>query len=103
MGRAWYDDGKMFGKKNTFYDFIDCGEYVVRERYTSRDRFIAHGGSAGGLLMGAVANMSEGLFHAIVADVPFVDAINTMLDASIPLTAQEWEQWGNPAEPAAYA
>jgi oligopeptidase B len=103
MGRAWYDGGKMFGKMNTFFDFIDCAEFLVRERYTSSDRVVAHGGSAGGLLMGAIANLRGDLFHAIVADVPFVDVINTMLDASIPLTAQEWEQWGNPAEPRAYA
>jgi oligopeptidase B len=102
MGRAWYDEGKMFGKMNTFFGFIDCGEYLVRERYTSSDRLVAHGGSAGGLLMGAIANLSGDLFHAVVADVPFVDVINTMLDASIPLTAQEWEQWGNPAEAGAY-
>jgi oligopeptidase B len=102
MGRAWYDEGKMFGKMNTFFDFIDCGEYLVRERYTSSDRLVAHGGSAGGLLMGAIANLGGDLFHAVVADVPFVDVINTMLDASIPLTAQEWEQWGNPAEAGAY-
>jgi oligopeptidase B len=102
MGRAWYDDGKMFGKMNTFFDFIDCAEYLVRERYTGRDRLVAHGGSAGGLLMGAIANLRGDLFHAVVADVPFVDVINTMLDSTIPLTAQEWEQWGNPAEPAAY-
>ena len=102
MGRAWYDEGKMFGKMNTFFDFIDCGQYLVRERYTSSDRLVAHGGSAGGLLMGAVANLGGDLFHAVVADVPFVDVINTMLDASIPLTAQEWEQWGNPAEAGAY-
>jgi oligopeptidase B len=103
MGRAWYDDGKMYGKMNSFFDFIDCAEFLVRERYTSRDHLVAHGGSAGGLLMGAIANLGGDLFHAIVADVPFVDVINTMLDSSIPLTAQEWEQWGNPAEPAAYA
>ena len=103
MGRAWYDDGKMFGKMNTFFDFIDCAEFLVRERYTGRDRLVAHGGSAGGLLMGAIANLRGDLFHAVVADVPFVDVINTMLDASIPLTAQEWEQWGNPADPTAYA
>jgi oligopeptidase B len=102
MGRAWYDEGKMFGKMNTFFDFIDCAEYLVRERYTSNDRLVAHGGSAGGLLMGAVANLGGDLFHAVVADVPFVDVINTMLDASIPLTAQEWEQWGNPVEAGAY-
>lgn len=103
MGRSWYDDGKMFGKMNTFLDFIDCAEFLVRERYSASDRLVAHGGSAGGLLMGAVANLRGDLFHAIVADVPFVDVINTMLDASIPLTAQEWEQWGNPADAAAYA
>ena len=103
MGRAWYDDGKMFGKMNTFFDFIDCADFLVRERYSTPARIVAHGGSAGGLLMGAIANLGADRFHAIVADVPFVDVINTMLDASIPLTAQEWEQWGNPAEPAAYA
>ncbi len=103
MGRAWYDDGKMFGKMNTFFDFIDCAGLLLRERYSSADHLVAHGGSAGGLLMGAIANLGGDLFHAIVADVPFVDVINTMLDSSIPLTAQEWEQWGNPAEPKAYA
>ena len=103
MGRAWYDNGKMFGKMNSFLDFIDCAECLVRERYSSTDHMVAHGGSAGGLLMGAVANLRGDLFHAIVADVPFVDVINTMLDPSIPLTAQEWEQWGNPADAAAYA
>jgi oligopeptidase B len=103
MGRHWYDDGKMMKKWNTFNDFIDCAEFLARERYTSPDRLVAHGGSAGGLLMGVIANERADLFHAIVADVPFVDVINTMLDASIPLTAQEWEQWGNPAEADAYA
>jgi oligopeptidase B len=102
MGRAWYDDGKMMKKLNTFHDFIDVAEHLVRERYTSPERLVANGGSAGGLLMGAVANLRPDLFRAIVADVPFVDVINTMLDASIPLTAQEWEQWGNPAEREAY-
>ena len=96
MGRQWYDHGKMMHKMNTFTDFIDVAEHLVRERYTSRDRLAANGGSAGGLLMGAVANLAPDLFKVIVADVPFVDVINTMLDASIPLTAQEWEQWGNP-------
>jgi oligopeptidase B len=96
MGRAWYDDGKMMRKKNTFFDFIDCAEFLVREKYTSTDRLAANGGSAGGLLMGAIANLRPDLFHTVVADVPFVDVINTMLDASIPLTAQEWQQWGNP-------
>ncbi len=102
MGRGWYVAGKMMQKMNTFTDFIDAGEYLVREGYTSRDRLAANGGSAGGLLMGAVANMAPDLFRVIVADVPFVDVINTMLDASIPLTAQEWEQWGNPATPEHY-
>ena len=97
MGRSWYDDGKMLKKLNTFHDFIDAAAHLVRERYTSHDRLVAHGGSAGGLLMGAVANMRPDYFRAIVADVPFVDVINTMSDASIPLTAQEWEQWGNPS------
>jgi oligopeptidase B len=97
MGRAWYDEGKMLNKKNTFTDFIAAAEHLVRERYTSSDRLAIRGGSAGGLLMGAVVNMRRDLFKVVVADVPFVDVINTMLDASIPLTAQEWEQWGNPA------
>jgi oligopeptidase B len=103
MGRQWYDDGKMLKKKNTFYDFIDVAEELVRQRYTSPDRLVANGGSAGGLLMGAVVNMRPDLFRAVVADVPFVDVINTMLDASLPLTAQEWEQWGNPRNPEQYA
>jgi oligopeptidase B len=98
MGRQWYDDGKMLKKKNTFNDFIDAGEYLVKAGYTRPDRLVANGGSAGGLLMGAVANMRPDLYKAIVADVPFVDVINTMLDDSLPLTAQEWEQWGNPKE-----
>jgi oligopeptidase B len=102
MGRAWYDDGKMMKKMNTFTDFIDVAEHLVRERYTSSDRLAANGGSAGGLLMGVVANLRPDLFRTIVADVPFVDVVNTMLDASIPLTAQEWLQWGNPNEPEAY-
>jgi oligopeptidase B len=96
MGRGWYDDGKMLSKRNTFFDFEDVAEWLVKERYTSADRLVANGGSAGGLLMGVVANERPDLFRAIVADVPFVDVINTMLDASLPLTAQEWLQWGNP-------
>jgi len=104
MGRQWYDDGKMMKKKNTFNDFVDVGQYLVDNKYTSKDRLIANGGSAGGLLMGAVVNMRPDLFKAVVADVPFVDVINTMMDASIPLTAQEWQQWGDPhiAEQYAY-
>jgi oligopeptidase B len=103
MGRPWYDDGKMLRKMNTFTDCIACGEHLVRERYTSADRLVAHGGSAGGLLMAAVANLRPDLWRAVVADVPFVDVINTMLDESIPLTAQEWEQWGNPKVAEHYA
>ena len=103
MGRRWYDDGKMLKKKNTFNDFIDVAEELIRRKYTTSERLVANGGSAGGLLMGAVANMRPDLFRAIVADVPFVDVINTMSDASLPLTAQEWEQWGNPAVPEQYA
>ncbi|HWK89051.1 MAG TPA: S9 family peptidase [Longimicrobium sp.] len=97
MGRAWYDQGKMLNKRNTFTDFTAVAEHLVRERWTSSDRLAIRGGSAGGLLMGAVVNMRPDLFRVVVADVPFVDVINTMLDASIPLTAGEWEQWGNPA------
>ena len=103
MGRAWYDQGKMMNKKNTFNDFVDVGQYLVDNHYTSKDRLIANGGSAGGLLMGAVVNMRPDLFKAVVADVPFVDVINTMMDASIPLTAQEWQQWGDPHDPTQYA
>ena len=91
MGEQWHDDGKLMNKKNTFNDFVDVGQYLVDNHYTSKDRLIANGGSAGGLLMGAVVNMRPDLFKAVVADVPFVDVINTMMDASIPLTAQEWQ------------
>jgi oligopeptidase B len=103
MGRQWYDDGKMMKKKNTFFDFIDVAEYLVKSGYTRPDRLVANGGSAGGLLMGVVANLRPDLFKAIVADVPFVDVINTMLDKSLPLTAQEWEQWGSPEKADEFA
>jgi oligopeptidase B len=96
MGRQWYDDGKMMNKKNTFNDFVDVAEYLEKAKYTSADKMVANGGSAGGLLMGAISNMRPDLFRAIVADVPFVDVINTMMDASLPLTSQEWQQWGDP-------
>jgi oligopeptidase B len=96
MGRAWYDEGKMLKKMNTFNDFIDVAQYLVDNKFTNTNKLIAQGGSAGGLLMGAVNNMRPDLFRAVVADVAFVDVINTMLDASIPLTAQEWKQWGDP-------
>ncbi|MBX9929805.1 MAG: S9 family peptidase [Gemmatimonadaceae bacterium] len=102
MGRPWYDDGKMMKKMNSFTDFIDAGRHLVAERITAPSRLAANGGSAGGLLMGAVVNLAPELWNAVVADVPFVDVINTMSDASIPLTAQEWEQWGNPAVEAEY-
>jgi oligopeptidase B len=103
MGRAWYDDGKMLRKKNTFTDFTAAAEHLVRDGYTASDRLAIRGGSAGGLLMGAVTNMRPDLFRAVVADVPFVDVINTMLDASIPLTTQEWQQWGNPSREPDYS
>jgi oligopeptidase B len=94
MGRQWYEDGKLMKKKNTFTDFISAGEYLVDQKYTSKGHLYAHGGSAGGLLMGAVANMAPNLWNGIIADVPFVDVINTMLDESIPLTTNEFDEWG---------
>ena len=96
MGRAWYEDGKLLKKKNTFTDFIDCAEYLVAEKFTDPGRLFANGGSAGGLLMGAVVNMRPDLFKGVVAGVPFVDVITTMLDTSIPLTTGEFDEWGNP-------
>jgi len=102
MGRRWYEDGKMLRKRNTFTDFIAVAEHLIRERYTSSDRVAIRSGSAGGLLMGAVINLRPDLFRAVIADVPFVDVINTMLDASIPLTTQEWKQWGNPSRQPDY-
>jgi oligopeptidase B len=102
MGRQWYEDGKMMKKKNTFYDFIDAGKFLVSEKYTSPDHLYAMGGSAGGLLIGAVVNMEPQLFKAAISQVPFVDVINTMLDESIPLTTNEFDEWGNPKNPEAY-
>jgi oligopeptidase B len=96
MGRHWYEDGKMLKKKNTFTDFIDCGKHLINEQYTSKGKLFAQGGSAGGLLMGVVINMAPDLWHGVIADVPFVDVINTMLDESIPLTTNEFDEWGNP-------
>jgi oligopeptidase B len=95
-GYRWYKDGKLESKPNTFTDFIAAGEHLAREGFTARGRIIANGGSAGGMLMGAVANMAPDLFLGIIADVPFVDVLNTMLDASLPLTPPEWQEWGNP-------
>lgn len=103
MGRRWYDDGKLMRKQNTFSDFIACARHLVDTGWTTADRLIAEGGSAGGLLMGAVANQAPELFGGIVAQVPFVDALTTMLDASLPLTVPEYDEWGNPEEdPAVY-
>lgn len=102
MGRQWYEDGKLMKKKNTFTDFISAGEYLVEQKFTSKKHLYAHGGSAGGLLMGAVSNMAPDLWNGIIADVPFVDVINTMLDESIPLTTNEFDEWGNPKKKDAY-
>jgi oligopeptidase B len=102
LGEEWREQGRMMRKMNTFTDFIDCAEHVVQNRYTSCDRLIIQGGSAGGLLVGAVANMRPDLFKAVVAQVPFVDVVNTMLDASLPLTTSEYIEWGNPNEKAAF-
>jgi oligopeptidase B len=103
MGKPWHDDGRMKKKMNTFTDFIAAAEHLVVERLTSPGRLVIEGGSAGGLLVGAVVNMRPDLFKAVVSKVPFVDVINTMSDASLPLTAGEWEEWGNPADPEDYA
>ncbi len=102
MGRAWYDDGRKLHKKNSFADFIDVTRHLVALRYAAKDKVFAIGGSAGGLLMGAVANLSPGDYRGIVAQVPFVDVVTTMLDDSIPLTTNEYDEWGNPNERADY-
>ncbi|HEV7766582.1 MAG TPA: S9 family peptidase [Thermoanaerobaculia bacterium] len=102
MGKEWHEQGRMMTKKNTFTDFIDVADYLVKEGYTSKDKLAISGGSAGGLLMGAVVNMRPDLFKAVMAYVPFVDVINTMLDSSLPLTTQEYMEWGNPNEKDAY-
>jgi oligopeptidase B len=102
MGRQWYEDGKFLRKRNTFTDFVACARHLVAEGYTSSDRLVAMGRSAGGLLMGAVTNMAPGLFKGVVAGVPFVDVVTTMLDESIPLTAGEYEEWGDPRDPEYY-
>jgi oligopeptidase B len=104
MGRHWYEDGKLLRKQNTFGDFIACGRHLIAEGWTSADRMVAEGGSAGGLLMGAVANQAPAQWAGVVAAVPFVDALTTMLDSSLPLTVVEYEEWGNPeADPEVYA
>jgi len=102
LGREWYEDGKLFNKKNTFYDFIDCGKFLIEKKYTNNDHLYAAGGSAGGLLMGAVINMNSSLFKGVIAHVPFVDVVTTMLDESIPLTTGEYDEWGNPNQKKYY-
>lgn len=102
MGRAWYDDGKFLKKKNTFNDFIACTEFLVKNKYADPKKVYANGGSAGGLLMGAVMNLRPDLYHGIVADVPFVDVLSTMLDSTLPLTTGEYEEWGNPNDKKYY-
>ena len=102
LGREWYDDGKMFNKKNTFTDFIDCGKCLIKSKFADKNKLFAMGGSAGGLLMGAVSNMAPELFKGIVAAVPFVDVITTMLDEDIPLTTSEYDEWGNPNNKDSY-
>ena len=96
LGRQWYEDGKLLKKKNTFTDFIDCSQFLIQEKYTSPAHLYAEGGSAGGLLMGAIINMAPELYHGVIAQVPFVDVVTTMLDDSIPLTTGEYDEWGNP-------
>lgn len=102
LGRPWYEDGKLYNKKNTFTDFIDCSKFLIEQKYTSADHLYAMGGSAGGLLMGAVMNMSPETYNGVVAAVPFVDVVTTMLDDSIPLTTGEYDEWGNPNEKGYY-
>jgi oligopeptidase B len=103
LGKRWHDQGRMQHKMNTFTDFIAVAEHLITARYTSTPKLLIEGGSAGGLLMGAVTNMRPDLFGAVIADVPFVDVLNTMSDASLPLTVGEYEEWGNPAIAEQYA
>jgi len=102
LGRAWYEDGKLFKKKNTFTDFVDCSRFLIDQGYTSPEHIYAMGGSAGGLLMGVVVNIAPKLYNGVVAAVPFVDVVTTMLDDSIPLTTGEYDEWGNPNEKEYY-
>jgi oligopeptidase B len=102
LGRPWYENGKLLNKKNTFTDFIDCSKFLIEQKYTSSDHLYAWGGSAGGLLMGAIVNMAPELYHGVIAAVPFVDVVTTMLDDSIPLTTGEYDEWGNPNEKVHY-
>jgi oligopeptidase B len=103
LGEAWRTSGHLQKKLNTFTDFIACAEHLIARNYTSSDRLAIQGGSAGGLLVGAVSNMRPDLFAAVISHVPFVDVVNTMLDASLPLTTSEYLEWGNPNDPADYA
>jgi oligopeptidase B len=98
LGRWWYEDGKLLKKRNTFTDFIDCAEYLVKQKYANPGKLFAQGGSAGGLLMGAVVTMRPSLFTGVIAEVPFVDILTTMLDDSIPLTTSEFDEWGDPKD-----
>ena len=102
MGRYWYDEGKLLKKMNTFFDFIDCSKFLIQQKYTSPDHLYANGGSAGGLLMGVVINLAPKLYNGVIADVPFVDVVTTMLDDNIPLTTSEYEEWGNPNDKVYY-
>ncbi len=102
LGRSWYEEGKLLNKKNTFTDYVDVSKHLIKEKYTSKDHLYAYGGSAGGLLMGAIANMAPEIYNGVVAAVPFVDVVTTMLDDSIPLTTGEYDEWGNPNEEEYY-
>jgi oligopeptidase B len=102
MGRQWYEDGKLLNKMNTFTDFNDCAEFLIKQNYTSPDRLFARGGSAGGLLMGVIVNLQPELYKGVLAGVPFVDVVTTMLDPTIPLTTFEWDEWGDPREKVYY-
>jgi oligopeptidase B len=102
LGREWYENGKLLKKINTFTDFIDCSKFVIAEKYTSPEHLYAEGGSAGGLLMGAIVNMNPELYNGVIAQVPFVDVITTMLDDTIPLTTGEYDEWGNPNDKKYY-
>ena len=102
MGRYWYEDGKLFKKKNTFSDFNDCAQFLIDEKYTNSEKLFAMGGSAGGLLMGAILNMNPELYKGVIAAVPFVDVVTTMLDETIPLTTSEWDEWGDPRKKEYY-
>ena len=103
LGRRWYEDGKLLKKKNTFTDFIDASKFLIAEKYTSSEHLYASGGSAGGLLIGVVVNEAPELYNGVVASVPFVDVVTTMLDDSIPLTTGEYDEWGNPNDPEYYS